>query len=152
MKSIDAIGIDYSSEAIKQFNDIQKKYDIFVASLVQDITKGLSFEDETYDFVYARLSLHYFKDKQLRKIIADIKRVLKNEGLLMFQVKSTSSKEHGVGKEIEKDMFEDETGYTRHLFSKEYAEAILEGFNIVMIEERKIPNGNAYLEVIAEKK
>ena len=149
-KGLDATGVDYSKEAIKQFNDTQKRYDIFIASLVHDITQGLPFEDESYDFVYSRLGLHYFDDKKTRKIISECRRVLKREGLLMFQVKSTSSKEYGVGKEVKKDIFEDETGYLRHLFSKEYTKSILQGFNIVMLEERKIPIGYAYLEVIAE--
>jgi len=151
-KGLDATGVDYSTEAIKQFNDTQKRYDIFVTSLMHDISKKLPFEADSYDFVYSRLSLHYFKDKKTRKIIYEIKRVLKPNGLFMFQVKSISSKEYGIGKEIEKDIFQDDTGYIRHLFSKEYTESILEGFNIVMLEERKIHQGSAYLEVISEKK
>jgi ubiquinone/menaquinone biosynthesis C-methylase UbiE len=151
-KGFNVTSLDYSSEAIKQFNETQNRYNIFIANLVHDISKKLPFEDSSFDYVYIRLGLHYFTDKELKNILSKIKRVLKSEGLLMFQVKSTSDKDYGKGKEIEKDMYEDETGYVRHFFSKEYAESLLEEFNIVMIEERKIPNGSAYLEVVVEKK
>ena len=151
-KNMNVTAIDYSSEAINQFNEIQKKYDIFFTALVKDITKPLNFEPESFDFVYSRAGLYYFTDKELKNIILEVSNVLKSEGLFMFQVKSTSDKSFGEGKEIEKDMFEDDDGSLRHFFSREYAEELLDGFNIIMIEERKIHTGNAYLEVIAEKK
>lgn len=151
-KGYSVTGVDYSNEAIKQFNDTQKRYKIFLSSLVYNIMEKLPFESESYDFVYIRLGLHYFKDKELKNIISEIKRVLKSEGLLMFQVKSISDKAYGVGKELEKDMYEEDSGYVRHFFSKEYTESLLKDVNIIMIEERKIPQGSAYLEVISEKK
>jgi ubiquinone/menaquinone biosynthesis C-methylase UbiE len=151
-KGLKVTSVDYSNEAIRQFNETQKRYEIFISSFVKDITEPLPFGDENFDYVYTRLGLYYFTDEELKKILPEIRRVLKSEGLLIFQVKSTNDKEYGKGKEIEKDMFEDETGYVRHYFSKEYTEELLKEFTIVMIEERKAENGGAYLEVVAEKK
>ncbi|MFH2020309.1 MAG: class I SAM-dependent methyltransferase [archaeon] len=151
-KGLTITAVDFSNEAIKQFNETQKRYDIFVSSLQKDISEQLPFEDEYFPFIYSRLGLHYFTDEETKKIFSEIKRVLKSEGLFMFQVKSTSDKDCGQGKELEKDMYKDETGHVRHFFSREYAEALLSDFNIVMLEERKIDNGSAYLEIIAEKK
>lgn len=151
-KEFNVTALDYSGEAIKQFNDIQRKYEIFVSGMVKDISEDLPYESETYDFTYVRAGLYYFTDKELKNILSEIHRVLKNKGLLMFQVKSVNDKDYGQGKEIETDMYEDESGYIRHFFSEEYTQKILKDFNIIMIEERKIPSGQAYLEVIAEKK
>jgi tellurite methyltransferase len=151
-KGLKVTSVDYSSEAIKQFNETQKRYEIFLSSLVKDITEPLPFNDSNFDFVYIRLGLYYFTDEELKNIILEIRRVLKSEGLLLFQVKSTSDKDYGKGKEIEKDMYEDDTGYVRRYFSKEFTESILKEFNIIMLEERKADNGNAYLEVVAEKR
>jgi len=151
-KGFKITAVDYSTEAIKQFNDTQKRYDIFISTLVKDISEGFDYEYSSFEFIYSRAGLYYFTDKELKNIFSEIKRLLKREGLFMFQVKSVNDKAYGQGKEIEKDMYEDETGYIRHFFSKEYTESLLDGFHIVMLEERKIPNGSAYLEVIAEKK
>jgi len=152
-KGLKVTSVDYSGEAIKQFNETQKRYEIFLSNLVKDITEPLPFQDESFEYVYVRLGLYYFTEDELKNILLEIRRVLKSEGLLIFQVKSTSDKEYGKGNEIEKDMFEDETGYVRRYFSKEYTESLLrDDFDVVMIEERKAENGNAYLEVVAEKK
>ncbi len=151
-KGFEVTGVDYANEAIKQFNDTQKRYDIFLTSLVKDITEPFPFEPRTFDVVYSRLGINYFDDKTTKNVISEIKKVLKSEGLLLFQVKSVNDKSYGKGKEIEKHMFEEENGYVRHFFSKEYVEELLEGFHILMIEERAIPGKSTYLEVVAEKK
>jgi tellurite methyltransferase len=151
-KGLTVNSMDYSSEAIKQFNATQKRYEIFLSSIVKDISEPLPFQDNSFDFVYSRLGLYYFTEEELKNILAEVNRVLKSEGLLLFQVKSVNDKEYGKGKELEKDMYEDETGYVRRYFSKESTEELLKDFTVVMIEERRADNGNAYLEVVAEKK
>ena len=151
-KGLKVSALDYSPEAMKQFNELQKKYSLFISALVKEISEGLPFEDDSFEFAYSRLGLHYFTDKELRKIVSEIKRVLKSEGLFMFQVKSVNDRNYGKGKELEKDMYQDETGYVRHFFSSEYVEELFKDFNIIMCEERNIDNGSSYLEVVAEKK
>jgi ubiquinone/menaquinone biosynthesis C-methylase UbiE len=152
-KGIKVTALDYSNEAINQFNNTQNMYEIFLTSFVKDISEPLQFENDSFDFVYVRAGLYYFTDEELKKIISEITRVLKSEGLLLIQVKSTSDKDYGKGKEIEKDMYEDDTGYVRHFFKKEYIEGLLEeNFKIIINEERIIPNGSAYLEMVVERK
>lgn len=145
-------GIDYSTEAIKQFNDTQKRYEILISTLTKDITEPLPFEPRMFDVVYSRLGINYFDDETTKNIVSEVKRVLRSEGLFIFQVKSVNDKDYGKGKELEKHMFEDETGYIRHFFDQKYVEKLLEGFHVLMIEERAIPGKSTYLEVIAEKK
>ena len=145
-------GMDYSNEAILQFNETQKRYDIFLTALVKDMTEPLPFEAGVFDVVYSRLGINYFDDKTKKNIISEVKRILRSEGLFVFQVKSTNDKDYGLGKEIEKNMFLDDEGYVRHYFNKEYVEELLKEFHILMIEERAIPGKSTYLEVIAEKK
>ncbi len=144
--------VDYSNEAIKQFNATQKRYDIFITSFVKDISEPLPFENESFDYIYSRLGLVYFTYEEVKKIIIELNRILKSEGMVFLQLKSTNDKLYGQGKEIEKDMYEDETGYVRHFYNREYAEEIFKDFHIVMIEERKIEQGSAYLEIVLEKK
>jgi ubiquinone/menaquinone biosynthesis C-methylase UbiE len=151
-KGLKVTSVDYSSEAIRQFNETQKRYEIFLSNLVKDISEPLPFHDESFDYVYVRLGLYYFTEEELNNIISEIRRVLKSEGLLLFQVKSVNDKDYGNGKEIEKDMYEDDTGYVRRYFSKEFTESILSEFSIIILEERVSESGNAYLEVVAEKK
>jgi len=145
--------IDYSKEAIRQFNELQQTYNTFIPTLVKDITEELPFEEDYFKFAYSRATLYYFTHNELKNIIKEVSRVLESEGLFMFQVKSTSDKKYGKGKKLEEDMFEEKEDYVRHYFSKEYAAQLLEeNFHIIMNEERVLDNGSAYLEVIAEKR
>lgn len=151
-KGFNVTAIDYSSEAINQFNELQNMKNLFITSFVRDIREEFAFEDDCFDFVYSRLGLDYLNDIELKKIVLEIKKVLKSEGLLIFEIKSVNDIKYGKGKEIEKDMFEDEEGYARHFFSQDHIKEILNDFEIIFIDEKKLDNGNCYLDVIAKKK
>lgn len=121
---------------------------------VLDITKPFPFPDNTFDTVYARLSLHYFRDKVTKKVFREIARVLKPSGLLIFMCKTTSDELYGQGVEIEKDMFELD-GHIRHFFTKEYArECLKKDFLITQINqgsEQIYSKDSDFIEVIAKK-
>ena len=89
-----------------------------------DSNHPLPFRDNTFDVVYARLSLHYFRDSVTKEIFKEIHRILKPDGRLSFLCKSTGDSFYGKGEEIEKDLFEYE-GYMRHFFTENYAKECL---------------------------
>jgi SAM-dependent methyltransferase len=92
------------------------------------------FAAETFDAVYAHLTLHYFTDDVTRRIIAEIQRVLKPGGLLLFACKSPQDPLYGQGEPIEPDMFVYPNGQVRHFFSEAYARSLLaDGFREVEI-------------------
>ncbi|MBD3204032.1 methyltransferase domain-containing protein [Candidatus Woesearchaeota archaeon] len=143
--------IDFSQEAIKQFNEIQNRKGVFITALVRDISERFPFEKESFDVVYSRLGLHNLKDEDLKNVFSEIKRVLKNNGILLLQTKSVNDKKYGRGNEIEDNIFKDELGFTRHFFSKEEIKDYLKDFLLIFLDEKKIDNGNAYLEICAQK-
>jgi len=151
-KGFKVTALDYSKEAIQQFNEKQKEYDLFVSNVIKDITEPLNFDKNSFEFVYCRLGIHYFTDTELKAIITEISRILKYDGLLMIQTKSVSDKKYGIGEKIEQDMFKDEEGYVRHFFSKEYVETLFSDYEILMNEERKIEEGSSYRELILKFK
>jgi SAM-dependent methyltransferase len=151
-KGFNVSAVDYSTEAISQFNFIQNQKRLFITSLVKDMTEPFSFEESSFDIIYSRLGVNYFDSETTKKLFSEIKRILKSEGLLLFQVKSSNDSSNGKGKKIEENVYEDDEGYMRHFFSQEYAKELLEGFEILFLDERKAESGNAYLDVVAKKK
>ena len=154
-KGFQVSALDFSKNAISTFNQIQQEKGLFISALVKDFTEKLSYEDEYFDVVYSRISLNYFTDEITKNIFSEIERVLKSEGLFIFQVKSTKDKDYGQGTQVDDDVFEDEEieGYQRHFFSEEYVKELLHPqYKIIVIQELNIPNGNAYLNVVAKKK
>lgn len=93
---------------------------------ILDMSKALPFGDEQFNVVYANLSLHYFDDKTTRSLFSEIHRVLSIEGKLIFRCKSiySQSEKHGA-EEIAPNIFM-QNGHLRHLFSREYAEKLLQ--------------------------
>lgn len=80
-----------------------------------DITKNLPFEDESIQLIVADLSLHYFNDETTKKIIKELKRVLKAKSHLIVRVNSINDINYGAGEgeEIENHFYLGETGYKR---------------------------------------
>ncbi|MGI8419404.1 MAG: class I SAM-dependent methyltransferase, partial [Candidatus Levyibacteriota bacterium] len=120
-----------------------------------DISKKMPFQNNEFDIIYSRLSLHYFADKTTKNIFKELHRILKPSGFLCFICKSIKDPLYGKGKKVEEDMFED-NGHIRHFFSEEYAKECLTGlFKITKLEsgeEQFYNRPSTFVKVIAQKK
>jgi SAM-dependent methyltransferase len=113
------------------------------------------FAVAAFDAVYAHLTLHYFTDEVTRRIVAEIRRVLKPGGLLLFACKSPQDPLYGQGEPIEPDMFVYPNGQVRHFFSDAYARTLLaEGFTNVEITAHRgtlYDDASAWITVVARR-
>jgi SAM-dependent methyltransferase len=121
---------------------------------VRDIAAPFeSEEDASFDSVYARLSLHYFKDAATKALFREIGRLLKPGGLLAFMCRSTADGRYGRGVEIERHVFE--ADHVRHFFSVEYAaECLSQGFDVVSLTEERgslYGNDSVYVKALARR-
>ncbi len=73
------IGIDLSEESIRLAQITYPEYDF----LVGDMHK-LPFENESFDFVYSSLAIHYSEKPET--VYAEIYRILKHDGCLLFSI------------------------------------------------------------------
>ena len=121
------LSCDYSEEALK----IVRKYIANSETSQLDLTQKLPFEDESASVIIADLSLHYFNDAATKKIIQEIKRVLKPKGYLIGRLNSVNDKNYGAltGQKIEKHFYLTESGYKR-FFNKEDIEYYFKEFEI----------------------
>ncbi|HSD56387.1 MAG TPA: class I SAM-dependent methyltransferase [Candidatus Saccharimonadales bacterium] len=92
-----------------------------------DLREKFPFEDESFDVVYAHLSLHYFHRTATQDIFKEIERVLKPHGVLAFLVNSTSDPEYNTGTLIEPDYFYIDNAMKRY-FSVETVEEFTKNF------------------------
>ena len=152
-KGYSVVGSDFSDVAVKQ-NTAKYNDQIGLRFQVVDMTQPFPFEDNTFDVVYARLSIHYFEDKVTKEVFGEIYRVLKPEGLICFVCKSTEDPLYGQGEEIEKDMYLRE-GHVRHFFSENYAKECLGNkFILNKIESGKeifYGHESGFIKVVARK-
>lgn len=98
-----------------------------------DLTSDLPFPNESFDAVYAHLSLHYFDRDTTTKIFDEIKRVLKSGGVLAFLANSTNDPEYKNGEEIEPDFFKIGEMSKRYL-SVETARKFVWGLDVSLLD------------------
>ena len=75
----DLIGIDISKNSIEIANKTYPNYKFIVADM-----HNLPFKDNSFDFVYSSLSIHYSDNPE--KVYMEVNRVLKKDGCFLFSV------------------------------------------------------------------
>lgn len=137
---------------------------------IEDVAKPLPYEAQFFDFIYARLVLHYLPKASLARSLAELYRILKKNGQIFVVVRSAECKEAK-----EAASFDPETGfssfhshgngYQRYFHTEQTIKSFLEGagfsiHNIQTYEEqlcvdfmRKQPSSNidVLIEVLASK-
>ena len=116
-------------EKVKEFNDNVVKV---------DMKEELPFSEKEFDLVFANLSIHYFSDEDTKKLMLEIKRILKEDGLFIGSVNGIQGYEKikDTAVELEKHYWFNKNKYVR-LFDKYDLEKYLDVFEILNIEEKE---------------
>ncbi|HJP96840.1 MAG TPA: class I SAM-dependent methyltransferase [Candidatus Saccharimonadales bacterium] len=87
-RHIIATTIDQEGLAFAQKYIHEKGLDAQIEAKLEDVAQPLPYQDDYFDFVYARLVLHYVPKAALDKALAELHRVLKPAGRLFVVVRS----------------------------------------------------------------
>ncbi|MDO8266126.1 MAG: class I SAM-dependent methyltransferase [Candidatus Saccharibacteria bacterium] len=135
-EGFNVLASDFSESVVEKNKEAIGESENLNFSMV-DLAQKLPFSEESFDCVFANLSLHYFTDKKTREIVVEITRVLKSEGVLMFACKKVDSVRTGNATEVERDVFVDKKGHALHAFTEDYVKQILlNNFSIQLLEDR----------------
>lgn len=132
------VACDYSENAVE---NIRKNFPELIDVKCFDMTKGLPFEDGYAGIVIADLSLHYFSKNVTKQILKDIKRVLCDNGKLIFRVNSVNDVNHGAGqgKELEPHYYLNENnGRYKRYFDMDDINEFFKDWNIDYVSEEKM--------------
>ncbi len=120
---------DIALKKVKEFND----------NIVNvNMKEKLPFIDNSFDLVFANLSIHYFSDNDIKKLMNEIKRILKQDGLFIGSVNGIQGYEKikDTAVELERHYWFNKNKYVR-LFDKEDLNKYLGIFEILNIEEKE---------------
>lgn len=88
-RHIIATTVDEKGVAFAQKYIAEKHLEGHVEAKIEDVAKPLPYGDGHFDYIYARLVLHYLPKDTLQKALAELHRVLKPGGKLFVVVRST---------------------------------------------------------------
>lgn len=103
--TIDKEGLNYTKNIIEQYGLSDR-----IETKLEDISEKMPYNDEFFDFVYARLVLHYLENENLTNALKEIKRVMKKHGRLYIVVRSRDEWEA----KLEGASYDENTGITKY--------------------------------------
>lgn len=86
--TIDAEGAQFAQKQIEERGLSQQ-----VIVKIEDVSQPLPYKDKTFDFIYARLVLHYLPREKLTHALNELHRVLKDRGEFFVVVRSLACDE-----------------------------------------------------------
>lgn len=131
-------GVDLSQRAVEHVRKLG------LAALQADMSERLPFDDERFDLVTGRCSLHFLPSSETRALFAEIHRILKPGGRLLFIVNSEAHRAQGLqydyegARRLEGNYWEIPSTGRRYLFyTTELARELLgDGWEILHLDER----------------
>jgi ubiquinone/menaquinone biosynthesis C-methylase UbiE len=170
--TIDQEGLAFAARQIEQLGLGDR-----IEARLEDVAKPLPYKDNFFDFVYARLVLHYLPKHTLKKALAELRRVLRPGGSLYVVVRSTEcddakasdatyDPETGLTTRVKTDTktgrtrktvryFQTETSITTHLkeagFSVQYVKVYEEQLYSDFMRTQLSPTVDHVIEVLVQK-
>jgi cyclopropane fatty-acyl-phospholipid synthase-like methyltransferase len=137
-KGSHVFAFDQSDKAVEQLGEQIKREKLDVDLRIFDMIDLLPYKDNFFDAVLAVRVIQHGRYQQIRRIVAEIDRVLKDEGILFLQV--TSYEDSFGGKPQPADWVESgtlvansgpEKGVLHHFFTKSELQDLLQNYEIL---------------------
>jgi ubiquinone/menaquinone biosynthesis C-methylase UbiE len=105
---LEVVGLDYSHEAIAKAQAQIQDASVSVRFFQADMASPLPFPDQSFDAVMSNVAFHSFPDQLLRSILGEIRRVVRQDGLVLLHVNSLEDMHYrpkSRAQEIEPDYY-----------------------------------------------
>jgi SAM-dependent methyltransferase len=149
---LDVYAVDSSKVAIENIKQKMRGKNICLHLSHFEVRQTLPFDSSHFDAVYSHMFYNMrFIDEELKFLFKESRRVLKNNGLLYFSVRSDKDVLYNKGKKIECNIYEI-NGFQIRFFTKPQIKSFLSNhFEIKKIEESYEEPVSLYL-VFSDKK
>jgi len=117
----DVVATDLTNQAAPQIaraKELKPQLSLSFQELNVTESQYSSFQQQEFDLIYAHLSLHYFTEQVMWKIVGRIRSLLKYDGHVALLLNPVTDREYGQGIKVEKDLFEID-GIQKRYFSVE---------------------------------
>lgn len=135
---IKVTGIEISKTAI----DLARK-NINDTKIYHGSVNEMPFDDKQYDGIFCYALIHLLNKQERKKFIEDCYKQLKPNGYMIFTTVSKKAPMFGVGKELEKDTFENVQGVKLFFYDSDSIKQDFEEYGLIEFTEIDEPNKNA---------
>ena len=150
---LDVYGLEISKEAVEKANNMILNKGYEARSRVYD-GKKIPFEDDFFDFIISFGVLDHMLFDKAKKIMKELKRVLKKDGLMLIVVHSYFDSHFGRGEKVNENTFiinwgKVEKGLPQHYFTEKEIRELTKDFELERIslhEDRVLNKELFYLE------
>lgn len=134
--------VDYAAEALAGIEHSAGADAERLATVVADVRRPLPLPDASVDAVYSHMLLNMaLTTRELERLAAEIRRVLRRGGLHVYTVRHTGDAHHGAGTALGDDMFEN-GGFVVHFFDRALVDRLATGctlLDLTPFEEGDLP-------------
>lgn len=128
-RGFDTTGLDASRTAIEMAHEAARVDGLEIVYSCASATR-MPFPDASFDAVYDHALLHHLTEDDRAQAVAEYRRVLRPNGLLVVSVLSIDDPDCGLGPELEPGTFRGADGRLEHFFGPGELTALLEGFEV----------------------
>ena len=153
--NFEVVSCDFAPSSIERVKSINKNAFVFD---MREKESWKTFKDNTFSYVIADLSLHYFNEKTTNMILKEIKRILIPNGKLIARVNAVNDTVFGAGDgiEIEPNFYRNtERGIDKRFFSIEDANKFFSTLGNIETTKKSINylgRPKQCIEIVATKK
>ena len=133
------VGIELDDRAVLAANDFGKCHGLELNIQQGDMT-ALTFEDDSFDFVYSYNSIFHMKKVDIERAVMELRRVLKPGGLMFVNFLSTDDFRCGEGPDLGNNQYEqmDDEPVIHSYFAPNEADPYFEEMETLIKEQRII--------------
>lgn len=157
LTGLDVEAFDSSAAGLEHVRSEAERYQLGIATHAGDIG-ALPFEDARFDLIVSWNVIYHCDDKEIRRAISEIHRILKPGGTVHATLLSKRHSDYGIGKEISPNFWIDpnadpDSAHPHYFADAKDAIDLFGNFDIRSlndIEQRNKP-GNGHWHIVAER-
>lgn len=101
-----------------------------------DLSRKFPFDDCNFDVFYCHLGAHYFDDSTTQKLFSEIKRILKENGIVALLVNSINDPEYQQSTPLGNGLVQDPQDFIKRFFTLEEIQNFTNGFETLILDDQ----------------
>ena len=128
LNDLDVHALDSSVIATENLHKKLREKNISIDLKHFDARQGIPFSNNFFDAIYAHMFFNmHLTDEELKFLFIESNRVLKNNGMLFFSVRSDKDAQYNTGKKLDNNIFEI-NGFQIRFFTKSQIRSFLSDY------------------------